>query len=91
MAKNRKTYDDDDGRTVADMDVDGMPLSLSGTLRAMGKKQPRTESSKDFSDLTKAETFQIVKGAVLAGLLIAGVFIVGCLLFILFCIFVWFR
>ena len=91
MAKNKKTYDDDDGRTVADMNVDGMPLSLGSVLRNLGKKEERKPSEQDFSDLSGKDTWEIIKGSLKAGLLIGGIFVLGCLLFILFCIFVWFR
>ena len=91
MAKNRKTYDDDDGRTVADMNVDGMPLSLGGVLKNIGKKEERSPSEQDFSDLSGKDTWEIIKGSVKAGLLIGGIFVLGCLVFILFCLFVWFR
>ena len=42
-------------------------------------------------DLTKEETRAIIGGAVKAGLLIGSVFFVAFGLFILFCVFVWFR
>lgn len=90
MAKRKKTYDDDDGRVIANMNVDGMPWYISdGAMRRNRTK--KTDSSSDFSDLSKGETREIVKGAVLAGLLIGGIFIAACLIFILFCIFVWFK
>ena len=49
------------------------------------------DSASDFSDFTGKETWEIIKGATKAGLLIAGIFILGMLVFILFCLFVWFR
>ena len=84
MSKQKKTYDDDDGRVVAKMNVDGMPWY-------MGADKQETPANNDLSDLSKGETWEIVKGTVKAGLLIGGVFFVVFLLFILFCIFVWFR
>ena len=83
MAKRKKTYEDDDGRVVAKMNVDGMPWYM--------RSEQRLPENNDLSDLTKGETWQIVKGTVKASLLIAGVFMVVFLLFILFCIYVWFR
>jgi len=87
MAKKKRTYEDDDGRVIASMNVDGMPWY---------QKSPRQtahnmHSSSDYEDLTKEETREIIKGALKASLLIVGIFILAMLLFILFCIFVWFR
>ena len=85
MAKQKKTYEDDDGRVIAKMNVDGMPWYM----RDDRPSQPKSDS--DLSDLSKGETWEIVKGTVKAGLLIGGVFMVAFALFIAFCVFVWFR
>ena len=90
MAK-KKVYDDDDGRVIANMNVDGMPWSMRDITARRRKSDERLQSSQDFSDLTKEETRELVKGAMKAGLLIGGVFLVGAFLFILFCLFIWFR
>ena len=82
MAK-RKKYDDDDGRVIANMNVDGMPWYVD----AARKK----EASSQELDLTKEESKAVLWGTVKAGLLIASVFVVAALIFILFCIHVWFR
>ena len=88
----KKTYDDDDGRVIANMNVDGMPWSMSDVLSRRRKSdETLRSSSQDFSDMTGKETREIIKGAVKAGLVIAGVFLVAAFLFILFCIHVWFR
>ena len=84
MAKERKTFDGDDGRVVAKMNVDGMPWYMRGARK-------KATNNNDFSDLSKAETWEIIKGTTKAALLIGSVFFVVFLLFILFCIFVWFR
>ena len=86
MAKQRKRYDDDDGRVIASMNVDGMPWYQ----RSQRFERNKREQASDFSDLTKEESREIVKGAMKAALLIAGVFILAMLLFILFCLYVWF-
>jgi len=86
MAKHRKRYDDDDGRVIASMNVDGMPWYQ----RSQRFERNRREQASDFSDLTKEETREIVKGAMRASLLIAGIFIVAMFLFILFCLYIWF-
>lgn len=84
MARKKKQYDDDDGRVIANMNVDGMPWFLSDALKN------RSETNNDMGDLTREESRELVKGAVKAGLLIAGIFVLSALLFILFCIYVWF-
>ena len=85
MARKKKVYDDDDGRVIANMNVDGMPWYTGADRR--GKRM----SQADADDLTKGETRAIVAGAMKAGLLVAGVFLLGALIFILFCVFVWFK
>ena len=86
MADKRKLHDDDDGRVIASMNVDGMPWYQRSERCERNKREP----ASDFSDLTKEETREIVKGALKASLLIAGVFILAMLVFILFCLYVWF-
>ena len=86
MAGKRKLHDDDDGRVIASMNVDGMPWYQ----RSQRFERNRREQASDFSDLTKEETREIVKGAMRASLLIAGIFIVAMFLFILFCLYIWF-
>ena len=85
MAKReRKTFEGDDGRVVAKMNVDGMPWYSRDDRKALPE-------NSDLSELSKGETWEIIKGTVKAGLLIGGVFFVIFALFILFCVFVWFR
>ncbi len=84
MEKKKKTFEGDDGRVVAKMNVDGMPWY-------MRYQKQNVPENNDLSDLSKGETWEIIKGSVKAGLLIGGVFFLVFLLFILFCIFVWFR
>jgi len=86
MAGKRKLHDDDDGRVIANMNVDGMPWYQ----RSERFEKHKREQASDFSDLTKEETREIVKGAMKASLLIAGIFILAMLLFILFCLYIWF-
>lgn len=85
MGKKRKTYSDDDGRVISNMNVDGMPWYVR-----LGDKRPEEQKDADFSDLTKEETWQIIKGTTLAALAVAGVFFLAFLVFILFCVYVWF-
>lgn len=85
MAGKRRLHDDDDGRVIANMNVDGMPWYQRS------ERHPwRSSKGSDFSDLTKEETREIVKGALKASLVIVGIFILAMFLFILFCLYVWF-
>lgn len=86
MAKHRNLSADDDGRVIASMNIDGMPWYQRSKRFDPGKR----EQALDFSDLTREETREIVKGALKASLMIAGVFILAMLLFILFCLYIWF-
>lgn len=81
--REKKTYDDDDGRVVAKMNVDGMPWYMRG--------ERKNTSEGDLSDLSRGETWEIIKGTTKAALLIGSVFLAVFALFILFCVFVWFR
>ncbi len=68
--KNRE-YNDDDGRTVADMsDVTRQPLILP----RLPKKQKPAENEPE-TELSKNERRAYVRGAIGAGLAIGGVFI----------------
>lgn len=85
MKMKKKTYDDDDGRVISKMNIDGMPWYMR-----LGRRE-ESEEEKDFSDLTKGETWHIILGTVKAALLVGAVYFVVFLLFILFCVFIWFR
>lgn len=82
--QKKKSFEGDDGRVVAKMNVDGMPWY-------MRNERQNSPEHNDLSDLSKGETWEIIKGTVKAGLLIGSVFFTVFLLFILFCIFIWFR
>lgn len=78
--KNRLP-DGDDGRTIANMNVDGMPWYV--------KKNP---DQKDNTTPPTKEELKIWKNAALkAALLIGGIFGAVFAVFILFCQFVWFK
>ena len=79
----RKIYDDDDGRTIADMSgLDG------GFSNPFGKKKKPSEPDQKQNPhqepiMTKKEEFWYIMGALKAALLIGGAFIVGLGLVIL--------
>ncbi|HEY8421939.1 MAG TPA: hypothetical protein VIL05_09405 [Thermoclostridium sp.] len=80
----KRTYDDDDGRVIANMNIEGTPWYVKEN-----QKQSGTSSEKPAPDVR--ETFYIMKGALAAGLLIGFVFIAACFVFLLFCTQVWFK
>ncbi len=77
----------DDGRTIANMNVDGMPWYIDEAKR----KQETVSDSGEPLELTKKERRAAMGGILAAVLLIGLVFAVCFLVFILFCVFVWFR
>ena len=92
MAKKR-IYDDDDGRTIADMSGVGRPELLS--FRREGERpDPRpeqpTEEYGDFGPFQdKAERRMYILGALRAALLIALAFIAGLGLIVALMLLIW--
>ena len=87
MKKNKPKFVDD-GRTIANMNIDGMPWYNP----AKGETSENAKSSdvvKVKDDLTLKEKVAMTKGVLLAGLLVGGVFALGFTVFILLCIFAW--
>ena len=88
MKKTKLKFVDDDGRTIANMNVDGMPWYNP----AKSGPPDTSESSgtvKVGDDLTLKEKMAMTKGVLLAGLLVGGVFALAFTVFILLCIFAW--
>jgi hypothetical protein len=87
MMNKPKKHDDDDGRVICNMDVEGM--------RWHGKRIPKEKyparSRSQAGQMTRLETLRYTWYSVLAGLLIVLVFSVTWVLVILFCIEVWFK
>lgn len=73
---------EDDGRTIADMNVDGMPWYLE-------KKEKQPEPEK--IELTREEGRAMMGGILKATLLVTLAFGVGLTVFILLCDLVFFR
>lgn len=82
MGKRQREEFEDDGRTIADMNVDGMPWYLE-------KKEKQPEPEK--IELTKEESRAMMGGILKATLLVTLAFGVGLTLFILLCDLVFFR
>ena len=87
MANNPRQVDDDDGRVICNMDVEGMRWHDKRVRRE--SREARRVIQGD--QMTKSEARQFTWYAVLAGLLIATVFSVTWVLFILFCTEIWFK
>ncbi len=83
MEQKKPEIEEDDGRVIADMNVEGMPWYRKDAKPVDPKRQPL--------DLTPGETWAAVRGMLKAALLVAGVFIAVFFLFILFCVLVWGR
>ncbi len=83
MARSKRTYDDDDGRTIVDMSGVERP-SMFGHLptgkenRAFQKpEEVKPERPWEESGWNRSERNAAVRGALKAALLIAGAYIVG--------------
>lgn len=91
---NKKTYDDDDGHAVSNMDFTHQIhwYDSFSSHRDKKKKGPKKQSLAEANIvLTKGETKSYIWSALLAGLSIALVFVGAFYLFILFCINIWFQ
>ena len=88
MSKRKDDFEDD-GRVIANMNVDGMPWHDPVSV----KKNPveAEQSKEELGKLSKKETFHLILGVLGAALAVAAVFAIGFLLFILFCEYVWFK
>lgn len=80
----------DDGRTIANMNVPGMPWYLDGpkvqTDKTEGEQQEDTLADME---LTKGERRAMIKGALAAVLPIGAFFAIAYTLILLFIDFVW--
>ncbi len=89
MTKKKPEFPEgDDGRTIANMNVEGMPWYSPGSCLS---KAERKQKDRDEASLTKQESRYYTWGALKAALLVTGVMCAGIVLFILFCLKVWFR
>ncbi len=86
--KKKKVEDfEDDGETIVDMNVEGMPWYVRGRYKNPGIQ----ESGKTPEPLTKEQMRAYKWAAIRAGLLIIAVFGLAFFLFIAFCDFIWFK
>jgi hypothetical protein len=97
MKKNKELPEWDDGRTIADMNAEGMPWyrpDRASEGKAPGKQDSRTDTGRKLSiaaGFSKDESRAYTWGAIKAGLLVALVMCAGLVLFVLFCQHVWFH
>lgn len=82
--KTKRTYDDDDGRTIAPMNIEGMPWYKP-------EAPDRPADGREPESMTKEEARMYMLAAVKAGLTIASVFGIAIYLFLLFCYKIWFA
>lgn len=100
---SRKKKEELPDYTVANMDVDGMPWNTKNPWMFPGKpgqpekKHPMTMSPEEevsepiHEPMSKKETRFLAWTALKASLMVAGVFGLAGFLFILFCVYIWFR
>lgn len=81
MAEKKPLPPDDDGRTIVDMNVEGMPWYVR-------KEEDRPAGGEP---MTREEARRYTWAAVKAGLIIVLIFGAVFAAFIAFCDFVWFR
>lgn len=82
MSKKRDFYDD--GRTIADMNIEGMPF-YDDKLQHQKRREP---DERQKPELSKKEIRQVAFSGMLAGLMIASIFVILAAIFIaIICIF----
>jgi len=92
MVKEPREYDDDDGRVIANMNVEGMPW-YDRQVRREKREERRAERkarATQGAQMTRSEARRYTFYAVLAGLTVALVFSVVWILLTLFMTRVWF-
>lgn len=85
MAKKKKQYEDDDGRVIANMNVDGMPWYVEKARKKTD--QPEGEPL----ELTPKEKRAYMGGILKAVMLVVLAFGLMYLVFLLLCTQVWFK
>lgn len=86
MKPKKKQYEDD-GRVIANMDVEGMRRREKPSIP---DRLPSNQPVQG-EQMTRSQARQYTWYSMLAALLISAVFSVTWILFVLFCIYVWFR
>lgn len=84
MAKNKQNFEDD-GRVIAEMNVEGMPWNLSGPLKPSLQKVRPDYRPLENVELSKKERRALISGAlsvILPIMAIVGIAYIGIFLFI---------
>ena len=94
MARKKDKFEDD-GRVIANMNVDGMPWHMGGGRPDAGNvidtgTDPEV-NREELSRLNKKQTLFLVLGVLGAAMAVAAVFAICYLAFILFAQYVWFK
>ena len=84
--RKRREDPEDDGKTIANMNVDGMPWYNRYTA-----DRPEQDPDAEPTPMTREEQRMYTWAAIKAGLLVVLIFAVVFGLFIAFCDFVWFA
>ena len=87
----KKQFDDDDGRTIVDMNVEGMPWYDRRHDFGRVPESETNQHSPSGTGMTDRELRLYTWGAVKAGLLVASVFVLTWILLVLFMTKVLFR
>ena len=87
MGKQQHKYEDDDGRVICSMDIDGMPWHDKRVRRELAAARKQASPGQ----MTNSEARRYTWYSILAGLLIVSVFSITWILFVLFCTEIWFR
>jgi hypothetical protein len=87
MVHKPNQFDDDDGRVICNMDVEGMRWHDKDVRRRENEARKVARGEQ----MTRSEARRFTWYAVLAGLLIVAVFSATWVLFALFCTQIWFR
>ena len=94
MSKEKKKSQpfEDDGRTIANMNVEGMPWYRAPSATPSINDEEGSSGNKEQPEqLSKEGQRAMTRGILAASLLIGSIYAIVILLFILFCIFVWFK
>lgn len=87
MKKKKREPFIDDGRVIANMNVEGMPWYKG----VPDTSDTNTSKEQIPIELTAKEKRAMMRGVMSAALLITFIFVAVFALFICFCVFVWFK
>ena len=93
-ADKEKRPPDDDGRSIADMNVDGMPWygrPFGFGRRKANRDQKMSKYVEHDQPLTPRETRNLMIQSIVAALVIGLIFLTAIFLFIMFSLHVWLR